>query len=707
MRLERVHLHQVCQHANIEQTFTTGLVGILGSNGAGKSNFVNMILASLTGDFSINPGVKEDNVRWGMADDDYSAVTTTWSHNDVTFEVRRGLKNAFNYLKIDGVDTGLRNMKEITTKIEDILGIPKQLISFMFVPQWEMFSIIADDPATRASTFAHLSGTAQFERVYKGLTDQIKSDQSLVTTVLDTREELSQRLSSRLQKMNEYVTSRAEHRKNVLSEDDKKMYAVRLDNAKKQLMLREQRISMQKAIDTTIDRIKGETEAVNEAIKARNILHKSVESSRLEAELAQSALSDLVSHKEKLKRVDELKAVVNQKLLPRPPKPKRYDDAESVATSRDTIIEMLVPLNTIINTFIDGKTNCPTCGSDAEHILAELPAIQKERDTLVKQLRGLEDELLSFKNHEQAMAVYTKQSTEQAYAISTAKLELERIEDSNPVEALDEVELRKTVENYSEKCQLLTGAHRRVEIVTTKLNKSQGNLDQLVTDLAAVEAQIVDDVANEAERVDAEAKLAAHNEAVSEIRIINARLADIKSANNVDTEEIDSITAIIARSAQAKDWVDELNMARDFAHKDSFPKLAAQEWLANITSQVNAMLDNFDSPFRVEAGEDLTFIAIKPSGRRERADRLSGGEKVLLSLAFRFAVNSLMASDIGMMILDEPTAGVDKNNLNSLTDVLKNVSTYARDKGMQLIIITHDESLQRAFDQIITISKVV
>ena len=117
------------------------------------------------------------------------------------------------------------------------------------------------------------------------------------------------------------------------------------------------------------------------------------------------------------------------------------------------------------------------------------------------------------------------------------------------------------------------------------------------------------------------------------------------------------------------------------------------------------MLVEFESPFRVEVGEDLSFIAVKPDGRREKAERLSGGQKMLLALAFRFAVNKLLAGDVGMMILDEPTAGVDRTNVDNMTDILRRLSSYTKDKGRQIMIITHDETLERAFDQTIYIGK--
>ncbi|MEP0826254.1 MAG: hypothetical protein HRF40_12285, partial [Nitrososphaera sp.] len=232
-----------------------------------------------------------------------------------------------------------------------------------------------------------------------------------------------------------------------------------------------------------------------------------------------------------------------------------------------------------------------------------------------------------------------------------------------------------------------------------------GKRTALDEELTAIETALGDDAIAPAEVAKARKAIEAHRTAKSEIRILTERIKDLQTMNDTDKQEIVSITAIMERSAVARKWLADLDITREFSHKENFPKLAAQRWLEDMVTLVNKTLSELDSQFYVKAAPDLSFIAIKPNGRQERAERLSGGQKVLLAIAFRFAVNKLMAGNVGMMILDEPTAGVDKDNINTLTDVLSRVSEFTRDKSMQMLIITHDESLQRAFDQVITIGK--
>jgi exonuclease SbcC len=270
----------------------------------------------------------------------------------------------------------------------------------------------------------------------------------------------------------------------------------------------------------------------------------------------------------------------------------------------------------------------------------------------------------------------------------------------------DEKELNDIIKQHNTAVTYVAGCSGRLKTAEEAYSTAFGMVTQADCTRRGIQKSIQLLAYNEEESQKAEDAVAAHETAKNELKVISERSTDLLAAIDVDVDECQRITHLMQRSAEAEDWLKALDEVREFVHKDQFPKLAAQDWLVNMIGLVNDILDDFESPFRVEAGEDLTFIAIKPSGHKERADRLSGGEKVLLALAFRFAVNSLMAVDVGMMILDEPTAGVDKSNLDNLTEILKNVSVYTKDKGMQLIIITHDEALQRAFDQTIVISKV-
>ena len=70
-------------------------------------------------------------------------------------------------------------------------------------------------------------------------------------------------------------------------------------------------------------------------------------------------------------------------------------------------------------------------------------------------------------------------------------------------------------------------------------------------------------------------------------------------------------------------------------------------------------------------------------------------EKVSVALALRLGMASLLgASNLNLMILDEPTTHLDTERKKSLVDVLSQLSRIEKSQlPMQFLIITHDEEI--------------
>ena len=91
-------------------------------------------------------------------------------------------------------------------------------------------------------------------------------------------------------------------------------------------------------------------------------------------------------------------------------------------------------------------------------------------------------------------------------------------------------------------------------------------------------------------------------------------------------------------------------------------------------------------------------------GRRQRAKRLSGGQKVSLAWALRISVlNVQYAATMGLLSLDEPTVYLDKQRLAALTPVIERLRALTASRGLQCLLITHEEELAPLFEQVIAL----
>lgn len=706
MILESAELHQICQYEHFSVKLKPGLIGILGPNGAGKSNLVNMLKASLTGDFSVNPGVKDDNIRWGMPADDYSAVTSKWNIANDTFTVRRALAGTHNYLHHDGKE--IRGIKEINAEIERILGIPKQALNFMFVAQWEMFAFISADPAVRSAMFSHLCGTAKVEKIHKLVGDEVKASRTATESIRDNREEIKQQILERTARILEFKKQLKQAVDQVLTEDHYNALQDLIQNYdERQTLLQRLDAATTRAVSVQRQLIQHETE-LSTATAFLDASTENIANAAAKAAVAEKELAERIAQTKAATKRDVLQSILDEYKHPVPPAPELYDDRQLLEKEFYELKQEIADNAAMIKLFESGEhASCPTCQTPTKNLVKVVAERKKLLPMKTKRVAVVQEILRSCTNYDAAMKVYNEQSAAQRERKAAAKAELQTLPpaiDPNTYRPMEV--LRALIKEHQDLVKEHDGYVRRRSRAEIALATAQGALAKIDEDIINIgdELNELEDttIDNTQEAVET---MAIHEESLTEITICKARIADLEELNKAQQAEIDRITKLLEATVDVRAWVADLDEAKDTSHRDNFPKIAAQHWLSEMTDKVNETLQDFDSPFRVEAAEDLSFIAIKPDGRRERADRLSGGQKMLLALAFRFAVNALLAGDLGMMILDEPTAGVDKTNVNTMTDILKRLSSYTKEKGRQIIIITHDETLQRAFDQVICIDK--
>ena len=376
------------------------------------------------------------------------------------------------------------------------------------------------------------------------------------------------------------------------------------------------------------------------------------------------------------------------------------------------------------------SAECPTCGSDldsgSEHyrdILAqeaELSLAVEAGDQSVEELEEHESVVsawheavsrweLSIEAAEGSIVEFSKEQTlliakvcpdddsVEAQRAAVADLHVKYVED-----------IAYLSETFDTLCGIVPYRKKAEELSNLKINVGSvaGQLKTSEEDQEADEAALASLDVSPEEVEEAEAKLEAHREAKPKRDNIREFIEELEHLNEADEASLVALKEHKARTAIAKDWLADLEYYRSIFHRDALPKVMAQTAMESMVNSINNILvDDFDAPFYVTADDNLSFTVHKNDGTSESAERLSGGEKVILAVAFRLAVNSIFAGEVGMMVLDEPTAGLDTHNIDCLVDLFARLQESSKAKGRQIIVITHDERLERACDNVLTISK--
>ena len=166
-------------------------------------------------------------------------------------------------------------------------------------------------------------------------------------------------------------------------------------------------------------------------------------------------------------------------------------------------------------------------------------------------------------------------------------------------------------------------------------------------------------------------------------------------------EQYNSVKEQEQVAAKLRRWTGVAEIARE-ALKNA-PRMVAQRNLQRLESAINELLQIFRVNFVVKVATDgtPTFIAEFFDGRKQVAQRLSVGQKTVLALAFRVAVNAMFAEEIGLLALDEPTASLDQPRIQALAPVLEKLRELSTAKGLQCLLVTHATNLSHLFESAI------
>lgn len=117
-----------------------------------------------------------------------------------------------------------------------------------------------------------------------------------------------------------------------------------------------------------------------------------------------------------------------------------------------------------------------------------------------------------------------------------------------------------------------------------------------------------------------------------------------------------------------------------------------------LTAEENVMLPMLVAGIDIESARTKSQDLLKQVGLEHRLTHLpgkmSGGEMQ------RVAFARSLANTPKIVMADEPTGKLDKKNSEKLIDLLRGI---AKEKGISVIVITHDPSVAKKFGRVITI----
>ena len=709
MRLQTLELFNFCQYEYRLFEFGEGVTALLGRNGAGKSNAIKGLYAALTGDFSRNAGIKTDNVRQQAAEDQRAGVVIHFQHGGSEIRVERWLRPNGCRLEVDGQER-TRRATEIDQLLREILGTDLGVIGqYVVIDQWQMFDFISASAAQRAQAFAQLFRTDRLEQIWTAAGERLSRlrvptpevSRNVLENSQQQEQQRRQSLIEQLERIGDlpgeaYVVDQDPYQAQLRSHQEAQGLAADLEK-------------LQRIVEADETEVQRRTQALQE-IQDRKAASAIYLRSKQEAyQAAQTTLRDWERYEQYAPA--ELSAKQRWKtartswsqrspLPPADPQWDREDLAIAVADGQKEISRLQQVVTTLS---ADGVVACPVCGTPTDQV--DVGSYCQQLEARQAAQPDLERRRTAANQRFQQMQWRREQRTG---VLRPAWEHLQHVQRSAvPYPSQPRQEARALLTEYE---NVLSG-HEQLELDYKTEDRARGAAAYLRDERRATLRDLEQRIQGLGPGLDA-TRLVELREAsqllvqsYSERHTARAQLATSEQNLQRIATALEELEKLETNARRITGWRETLEQLRELTHRDRLPRQIASLNLRRLQTSINDLLQHFGNPFLVEFDpETLQPVCTFPDGVVTPAARLSGGQKMLVAVAFRLAINSMFAGDLGVLILDEPTAGMDAPNVEHFGTAMAQLRQISRTHGLQVVIVTHEQALASAFDQVISIA---
>lgn len=733
MHLKRVELTNFRQHRRLDVEFSGNLIAILGQNGSGKSNLIGAIQFALTGE---QPGfTKADLTTWGEKEGSVKLVFTAGSANEEFVIVRK--TNGDVTLKVGGET--IKQSRKVEEALKDKAGIDKELVrQIVFVPQKGIDSILFDDPKNREVAFQKLIGIGAATRIYETLRTEIAA--------YDKPQGFDEAIGRAKLQLSEQQTI----------VDAAKKALGRYESAIKTLPSKE---SLEAEVDSmagaqsAIDEMLSVSRRLSDAQAAHaNALAKVMEAGSVSEEeevvLRQSVetKSDIVRFLTRLKELSDAAVSARDEgdRVMREAEKELAQFTGDISEVRDAVkkleaeqLSLEVETNRLRSMMREAHSagSCPLCGAPATQ-----EDIQKHVGNRIYMLESRLKEVtdsaakarMDLDHREAEEARHARLLRSSMARMDAAREALQRARDkcvegveidmdtfavsykTFTPECLPEIQAQ--LDSVQKELASVTAAKAKSKAARDDVARLTAQIDLLMQSRKDAAKRLADmgmdpdaarqDDAERCRAVTAKARqnLDAYNGILRDMAAEKGKLQAAEKTIEGSTKFIDDLERKKDAEEEVRGKVDTLKRSRDWFHYANGPRIMSQNMMAMLTKSVNDYLGQFCAPFVVTAEEEgFGFRCLFTDGRVmpdpcPDASMLSGGQKVALAIAFRMAIYMCFGGELGLLSLDEPTAYLDDASIEHLGELLQKVGEVARNKGLQIIMATHEKAIMPFLD---------
>ncbi len=705
MRAERLELFNFCQHHHRVVDFHPGLTAILGPNGSGKSNLLNAIGFAITGDLP-TAGALAANINQLAPPTERSFVRFTFQHANLRYTVQRNLRPERPTATLE-VSNGERfnGANAVTNYLMSQLGLGADLIkTVVVVAQSELFGFLDKSPAKRALNFQRLFRTERASTLHAIIGKHLEKLQ--VPTVAVDLDAMRRSLSEKIPLMEaagaaiQQMPSAEECQRQRQANEEVAHAAMRRTDLLTRYANVEQNLQ---AILLAMPPIQSAAQEAEERLRQCQTRLQGLREEAIQARRKLDLADAEQRRRHNKANVDQGLAKCQQELqtLQPPPEPIGYTDVVTLRKRYADASRDLEREQHLLSSFHAGVAACPTCGTTADTLQPRLAMARELLPRLQAEMAEAHRLGQLCDSYDAARRAYDLRRATLETSISQFQAESVRLT-QGATELPDMDQLRQVLASETAEANAVRSCEIQVRQQRDEWHRWDGNRERSERTIAEMQQELStlpvytdEQVSQARQNVAAWDKLLQERAALTERYHLLGRECTSLQSSIAHAEQV------MERAAVLTAWAKRAGNLRDLVHPTAAPRLVSQRNLQSLQGSINDMLRIFGSDFLVRATEGLTFDASFPNGIVQEAERLSLGQMVALAFCFRLALNMTFAENIGGLFLDEPTAYLDEEHIQSFEPVLQRLRDFSASRGLQVVIVTHERSLAHLFDHVI------
>ena len=661
-----IELGDFLAHSETKIEFEDGVTIFVGDNGAGKSSIIDGITFSLFGQHTrkSNKGLVRRGTNQGYAKikftingkqyetvrkiDSKGSLSATFSEvtNNKRIEIAAGERKQFG--------------ESMTEQVEKTIGMDFEKLKIAsIVQQGELNSIINAKPKEFKELLNAIIGIDKLDVASESMKKVTKEFREKIRTDLgydDTHIEILERDFEKYQQ----DIKEAEPKKDQL--------------ASKQKEIQEELKTLQKELEIETPKI----DKINQLELRKNELLRYVKETvgGIQQQISENErkMRDCEGCFEEIKlkgdfesKIQKVEEAVEETLK------KIQEMSSQIASLRE---------KQILASKLQLKDNkCPVCDSTVEKLN---PFFQEEH--IKEEIIKLQEEIKSKEKERDMYTQKRKEFSEKVQKIRDAKATL-RAHSINNEEEL--IKIQKETQIQKEKLPLANNNDLKQ---ISQIDDHAGLIFESISKL-----ELETKGFSEEEFVNIKKTIMKKQTDVSQIdQQIGGMLEKIDEAK----KQTDVIQKSILELKKVKGYISRLDKIQtNIFSRDGSVATSLRSWALNsISVKASEYLSFLNTKIqRITLSEKSRDVSIACYSKTEvlELESLSGGEKVSVALALRLGMASLLgASNLNLMILDEPTTHLDADRKKSLVRVLSQLSEISNSQApMQFLIITHDAEI--------------